>query len=201
MNYKNIIFALAGLVLIWTGVGAILSATSRHTSTPEKVQSLMAKSPWLDGHDSSEEARRKHLGAIIAQVNMLDFDQRRQMREGRETSQRFFDSLSKEEKARFLEATVEQHFKSVMKAFNKMTPDERRKVVDQARNEMQKNQRDGRDMEKLKAEDEKVFEGVVEKGLSAYYQDASAETKMDLAPLMEEMQQRIRGFRGGGGLK
>jgi hypothetical protein len=66
-------------------------------------------------------------------------------------------------------------------------------VVEQARTDMQRNQRD--DMEKLKAEDEKVFDAVVEKGLSAYYQDASADTKMDLAPLMEDMQQRIRGFR------
>lgn len=194
MNYKNIIFALAGLVLIWTGVGAILHATSKHTSTPEKVHSLMATSPWLDGRDVSEQARRKHVDEVIAQVNRLDFEQRRQMRDERESGRRFFDSLTKEEKARFLEETVEQHFKSVMKAFNKMSPEERRKVVDQARNEMQKNQPDGRDMEKLKAEDEKVFEAVVEKGLSAYYQDASAETKMDLAPLMEEMQQRIRGF-------
>ena len=80
-----------------------------------------------------------------------------------------------------------------MKAFNQMTPEERRKVVNQARADMQKNQREGRNMERLQAEDEKVFESVVEKGLSAYYQDASAETKMDLAPLMEEMQQRMEG--------
>lgn len=195
MNYKNLLFALAGLVLIWTGVGAVLHATSKHTSTPQKVHSLMATSPWLDGKDASEKVRRQHLDEVIAQVNRLDFEQRRQMREERETSQRFFDSLTKEEKAKFVQETVEQHFKSVMKAFNKMSPEERRKVVDQARNEMQKNQRDGRDMEKLKEEDEKVFETVVEKGLGAYYQEASAETKMDLAPLMEEMQQRIRGFR------
>ncbi len=194
MNFKNQIFALAGLVLIWTSVGAILRATSKHTSTPEKVHSLMGSSPWLDGKDVSDPERRKLVGQIITQVNMLDYQQRRQMREDREISRRFFDSLTKEEKARFLEETVEQHFKSVMKAFNKMAPEERRKVVDQARNEMQKNPSDGRGMEKLKAEDEKVFERVVEKGLSAYYQDASADTKMDLAPLMEEMQQRIRGF-------
>ena len=87
---------------------------------------------------------------------------------------------------------MENHFKSVMKAFNQMKPDERKRVVEQARTDMQRNQRD--DMEKLKAEDEKVFDSVVEKGLGAYYQDASADTKMDLAPLMEDMQQRIRGF-------
>jgi hypothetical protein len=51
-------------------------------------------------------------------------------------------------------------------------------------------------MRRLQKEDEKVFENVVEKGLGAYYEEATAETKMDLAPLMEEMQQRMRGFGG-----
>ena len=89
---------------------------------------------------------------------------------------------------------MEQHFKSVMKAFNQMPRDERRKLVDQAMKDMQREQPDGRNMERLKKEDEKVFETVVEKGLGAYYEDASTETKMDLAPLMEQMQQRLRGF-------
>ena len=51
-------------------------------------------------------------------------------------------------------------------------------------------------MRRLEEEDKKVFENVVEKGLGAYYEEANADTKMDLAPLMEEMQQRMRGFGG-----
>ena len=81
-----------------------------------------------------------------------------------------------------------------MKAFNKMPREERQKLVQQSMNDMKKSENDDRNMKKLKEEDEKVFETVVEKGLGSYYQDASAETKMDLAPLMEQMQQRLRGF-------
>jgi hypothetical protein len=66
----------------------------------------------------------------------------------------------------------------------------------QARRDMQRENPDDRNMERLRREDEQVFENVVEKGLGAYYEEASAETKMDLAPLMEEMQQRMRGFGG-----
>ena len=79
-----------------------------------------------------------------------------------------------------------------MKAFNAMGREERQKLVAQAMKDGERNE--GRNMDKLRQEDEQVFERVVEKGLGAYYQDASAETKLDLAPLMEQMQQRLRGF-------
>lgn len=199
MNFKNLLFVISSLALIWAGVAAVLRATEKHTSTPEKVNSLMATAPWLDGAPATGEARKKYLDDIIANVNRLDFDQRRTMREeGRDIGQRFFDSLTKEERGRFLEETIEHHFKSVMKAFNQMPRDERQRLVKQSMNDMNRNQPDGSNMEKLKRDDEEVFDKVVEKGLGAYYEDASAETKLDLAPLMEQMQQRLRGFGGNG---
>lgn len=199
MNLKNILFALSSLVLIWAGVAAVLRATERHTSTPEKVNALMAAAPWLEGPPLADDARKKYLDDVIANVNRLDFDQRRSMREeGRDVGQRFFDSLTREERARFLEETIEQHFKSVMKAFNQMPREERQRLVRQSMADMNRDRPDGRNMERLKRDDEQVFEKVVEKGLGAYYEDASAETKLDLAPLMEQMQQRLRGFGGNG---
>lgn len=197
MNSKPLLIALLAIAAIWGAVAAVMKATEKHTSTPEKVKDLMATAPWLEDENLDEASRKKHLDEVIAHVNRLDFDQRRQAREGdREVGQRFMESLTKEERGRFLEETVEQHFKSVMKAFNQMTREERQRIVAQARKDMQRDNVDGQNMRKLEAEDEKVFENVVEKGLGAYYQDASAETKMDLAPLMEEMQQRMRGFGG-----
>ncbi len=197
MNSRTLLFALLGIGSIWIAVAGVLQLTSKHTSTPDKVIAVMVTSPWLKDENAtvSDADRQKRLDDVIAQVNLLDFDQRKQLRDdGQDVTKRFMDSLTKEEKGRFLEKTVEQHFKSVMKAFNQMQPEERRRMVEQARGDMQRNQPDGRNMENLKKEDEKVFQNVVEKGLGAYYEDASAETKLDLAPLMEEMQQRMRGF-------
>lgn len=199
MNFKNLLFALSALVLIWAAVGVVMSATARHTSTPERVNSLMAAAPWLKDAPSSDGERKKYLTEIIANVNRLDFNQRRTMREeGRDVGQQFFESLTKEERTRFLEETVAQHFKSVMKAFNQMPREERQKLVKQAMDDMNRDQPDGRNMERLKQEDAKVFEKVVETGLGSYYEGASVETKLDLAPLMEQMQQRLRGFGGPG---
>jgi hypothetical protein len=195
MRFRNILFALSALVLIWSGVAAVMQATEKHTSTPEKVIGLVDRSPWLNGGSISDEARRKHIDEVIASVNLLDFDQRKQMRENdRDKWQAFMNSLTKEERAHFLTETVEQHFKSMMKAFNQMSHEERQKIVDQSLKDMRRQDADGRNMDRLQKEDEQVFHQVVEKGLGAYYEDASADTKLDLAPLMEQMQQRMRGF-------
>jgi Holliday junction resolvase RusA-like endonuclease len=197
MTPRNILFVLSSLVLIWSGVGAVMRLTANHVSSPEKVQALMANSPWLDGKYVSDAERKKHLDEIIANVNRLDFEQRRSMHDNdREGGQRFFESLTKEERSHFVKETVEHHFKNVMKAFNQMSREERQKVVKQALNDMKKNNSDDQNMQRLKKDDEQVFETVVEKGMSAYYEDASTETKLDLEPLMEAMQQRIRGMPG-----
>jgi hypothetical protein len=197
MRVRNILFALSALVLIWTGVAAIMHATEKHTSSPEKVIKLVDDSPWLNGNDVSDAERQKHIDSVIASVNLLDFDQRKQMRQNdQEKWQAFMNSLSKEERTRFLQETVEQHFKSLMKAFNQMSHEERQKIVDQSLKDMKRQDAEGRNMDRLQQEDEKVFQSLVEKGLGTYYEDASAATKMDLAPLMEQMQQRMRGFPG-----
>ncbi len=197
MRSKPLLFGLCALILIWGAVVVVMRATDQHTSTPEKVTAAMEKSPWLmdETKDIPVSERQEHIDGVIAQVNLLDFEQRRSMRETNQAaSQRFFQSLTPEEKSHFLQETVENHFKSVMKAFNKMDPEERKRLVKSAQKDVERNRVEGQNMEKLKEEDEKAFEVMVEKGLGAYYETASAETKMDLAPLMEEMQQRIRGF-------
>ncbi|WP_050024862.1 hypothetical protein [Verrucomicrobium sp. BvORR034] len=199
MSSRTLLVTLLALVAIWGAVAAVMNATDKHTSTPEKVLNLMAGASWLQegASDLSEAERRKQMEATIAQMNLLDFDQRRQMREdGQDVSDRYFNSLSKEEKSYFLEQTVEQHFKSVMKAFNAMSPEDRRKAVERARADMKRNQGDQRGMERMQKEDAQAFEKMVEKGMGAYYEEASAETKMDLAPLLEEMQQRLRSMPG-----
>jgi 7-keto-8-aminopelargonate synthetase-like enzyme len=84
----------------------------------------------------------------------------------------------------------------MMKAFNQMSREDRKKAVDKALVDMKRNNADDRNMDKLRQDDQQVFETVVEKGLSAYYEDASTETKLDLEPLMEQMQRRLRGMPG-----
>ena len=194
MNLRALLVTVSALVLIWTAVAAVMRATESRTSTPEKVLNLMNTAPWLDGKEISDAGRKKRLDDIIDQVNHLDYDQQHMMEQDsdREIRKRFHESLTKNEQQRFIQETVEHHFRSVMKAFNKMTREDRQHIIDQAMKDMDRNPEGRTNMEKLKEEDQKVFDTVVEKGLSAYYQDANTQTKLDLEPLMERMQARLQ---------
>ena len=47
----------------------------------------------------------------------------------------------------------------------------------------------------MEEDDKEIFDKVVNSGMRAYYQEADADVKLDLAPLMEEMQARMQGLR------
>lgn len=198
MNGKVLLITLGALLAIWGAVAGVMRLTDKHTTTPEKVLSLMAATPWLTDPNlqMNDADRRAYIDKVAAQVNLLDFEQRKRMRgeDDERQARAFMDSLTEDEQGHFMKETVEQHFKSMMKAFNQMTPEERRRIVTQARKDMERNQVEGQNMERLQERDEKVFQQLVDKGLGAYYEEASAETKMDLAPLMEEMQKRMHGM-------
>src|SRR2546421_12525254 len=115
MNLRPLLIALLAIGAIWGAVAAVMGLTAKHTSTPEKVRELMSAAPWLENENLDEAARRKYLDDVIARVNQLDFDQRRQSREGDpDIGRRFMESLTMAERHHFMEETVEQHFKSVM---------------------------------------------------------------------------------------
>lgn len=196
-NSKIWMLALAVLAVVWAVVAAVMHVTDSQTSSPEKVIGLMGTAPWLENASVGEKARHEHLEEVITKLNMLGFDERRQMREdGQEIVDRFFASLKPDEQKEFVNRTVERHFQAVMKGLNAMKPDERKQMVDRIRRDMKQQRGDGAQGRRLQEQDEEVYEEIVSKGIESYYRDASAATKMDLAPILEDFQSRMQ--RPGG---
>jgi hypothetical protein len=52
------------------------------------------------------------------------------------------------------------------------------------------------EMERAQQMDEALLTKISREGMRAYFEKASAETKMDLAPLMEAMNETMQGLRG-----
>jgi hypothetical protein len=51
-------------------------------------------------------------------------------------------------------------------------------------------------MERAREMDDKLLTKISEEGMRAYFDKASADTKLDLAPLMEAMNEVMQGLRG-----
>jgi hypothetical protein len=103
----------------------------------------------------------------------------------------FFRSLTPDEQTRFLDLTLPTGFKQMMDALNKMEPEKRKRFVEKSLAEMR--QREGE--ERPEAGDDPNVGKIVDQGLRSFYSEASADVKMDVAPLIEQMQKNLQGFR------
>lgn len=176
---------LAGLAALWVVVYAIASIAGGMKPTAEKVEAYQRKNPLSATEDPEE--RRRIIETMAGMLNRMDSSEAARLAERAEDDPRrdFFREMSPEEQFYFLERRVGRAFQQMMESFNEMEREERREIVDRAIRQM----REGRGGPSgLEEQDPEVVERIAEAGFRAYYADASAETKIDLAPLMEEMQ-------------
>ena len=173
---------------VWLVAGGTIWWVHHARPTPESLRRYVETHP-LEGQ--SEHERAKRIEAVADRLNGLEFEARQEMRGGRRLDG-FFKSLTPAEQMRFLDLTLPAGFKQMMEAFNKMEPEKRKKFVDKALEEMKQHEGENPEMpEKLDANAEKM----INQGLKSFYSEASAETKMDLSPLLEQMQKNLQGLR------
>jgi hypothetical protein len=175
------------LAAVWLIAGGVIFLTRQARPTPESLAKLVEKQQ-LDGQTASQRAEA--IQEVADQLNGLSYEQRREVRLSRKLDG-FFRGLTAEEQARFLDLTLPSGFKQMMDAFNKMEPEKRKKFVERALTEMK--EREGEEPT-AGSEDPNVGK-IIDQGLRSFYSDASAEVKMDMAPLIEQMQKNLQGFR------
>jgi hypothetical protein len=181
---RTLWFKVAALLIaVWVVAGGVMWWMAHSKPTPEKLAAYLAANP-LEGKPPA--TRGKAIEKVAAQLNGLSYDERREMRMGRKLDG-FFRSLNPAEQSRFLDLTLPTGFKQMMDAFNKMDAERRKKFVERTLNEMQKDEGDG-----APPIDDPHVQKIVQQGLRSFYSDASADVKMDFAPLLEQMQKNLQ---------
>ncbi|MEO5917550.1 MAG: hypothetical protein ABIS50_25195 [Luteolibacter sp.] len=197
------VFITAALVLIavWACVWGIRAYAGTRKITAELVNREVADAKFADwsaqknAADSAEAARReKELRKIAGLVNRLDFQEREKNRENR-TGENFFRKLSPGEKGLFIDLTIVESMSRFMEAMDAMKPDQRKKFVEQGLKEIQ-NGKTGADMARADELGADLLDKISEEGMKAYFEKSSTDTKLDLAPLMEAMNEQMQGLRG-----
>lgn len=178
------VLLLAG---IWLVVGGIMMWARSAKPTPDSIAKYL-DTHSLDGRSPSE--RKEIIENFAGQLTRLDFDERRETRMAKRPDQ-FFKFLTPEEQAHFIDLTVPSGFKQMMEALNKMTPAKRAEFVGRALSDMRREREEGGEPPP-KLDDPNV-QKIVNTGLKSFFSEASPETKMDLAPLIEEMQRNLSG--------
>lgn len=184
---------LAAIALVWALAWGLMRWAGAARATPEKVVAFVEANPLSAIEDPDE--RLRVIGQLADMLNALDPADLRELEERAVADPRreAFEGMTPEEQLFFLERRVGRAFQQMMQSFNDMDREERKRIVDRSLKQMREDR--GRPA-RLEETDPEIAERITEAGLKAYYEDANAETKLDLAPLLEEMQRSMTMMRG-----
>ena len=198
---RALLWAVTAIVGIWLVAWGGYRFFGHLKVTAEKVKAYV-ESVELSKLSGAERA--KALRDLADMLNRLSYEERQRLRLER-TAGRWFDQMTEEEKSQFIEATMPTGFKQMITAFEELPEEKRRLAVNNA-------------MRRLREQRERMASGegggqgtngppvspeleakVRSIGLKSFYSESSAQTKAELAPLLEELQRTMesgRAFRG-----
>ena len=186
-------FAALGLLGVWLVLGAGWLVSNRSKATAEKVAAYMHKN---DLSKLAPEQRARALGELARQVAVLPIEERRKTRMD-EAWEKWFDEMTESEKGAFIETTLPSGFKQMLASFEQLPEEKRRKAVNDALRDLRKAREAALNDEPSELRinrsrspelSEELQQKVVKIGLQAFYTESSAQTKAELAPVLEEMQ-------------
>jgi hypothetical protein len=189
------------LAVVWACVWGVRAYAGSKKITAERVNRAVAEAnfgDWSAGPPTAASAeaerRQKELRTIATLVNRLDFQEREKNRENR-AGENFFRKLAPEEKSLFIDLTIVESMGRFMESLDSMKPEQRKKFVEQGLKEIN----EGRTQSEMASADElgaDLLDKISQQGMKAYFEKSSSDTKLDLAPLMEAMNETMQGLRG-----
>lgn len=196
---RILIQAVVALALVWAVVAGVRAIAGSKRVTAEKVSEKIAEvnlEDWSEGVPPGAvlSEREDQIREIAYMYNKLDFAERDEARQER-IGEEFFRRMAPDEKEMFVEMTVETSMKNMMRALDVMNADERRKIVEDGLREIESGQTEA-NIRRAEELSEDMLARITEEGVSAFFEETSAEAKLDLAPLMEAMDGVLKGLRG-----
>ena len=199
---KPVLYAVAALLLVWLIAFVGYSIAAHYKVTPEKVAAYLRTTNLSK---LSPGDREKALRELARKMNTLSAEDRRKARLDGQFAP-WFQEMTEEEKGRFIDETMPSGFKQMLASFEQLPVEKRKKAIDDALRNMRKtrDQADTQDgpggesgsqtnrMGELSPDLQKK---VVQIGLKSFYSESSAQTKAELAPVLEEMQRLMENGR------
>jgi hypothetical protein len=199
-RFRFAVWAVVSIVAIWLVAMAGRWYLETRKVTAEKVRAYVEA---VDFNKLAGDARAWALKNLEDKLNALSYEERQKLR-GDKLMKDWFANMTEEEKAEFIEATMPTGFKQMIGAFEQMDEAKRKSMIDIAmvnlrgQNAVRNPAMRGTNAPPpISPELEAKIRTI---GLNTFYSQSSAQTKAELAPLLEEMQRQMesgRMMRGG----
>jgi len=191
---RFLVWAVASLVGIWLAAWAGHWYFESFKMTTAKVRAYVES---VSFSKLAGAARVKALKELEDKLNALSYEQRQRL-QLEHVVDGWFAQMTEEEKSQFIEATLPTGIKQMIDAFQQLPEDKRQRLIDNA-------------MKNLRAADNRNPNGsgtnssppispeleakIRTIGLKSFYSQSSAETKAEVAPLLEELQRQMQSGR------
>jgi hypothetical protein len=174
--------------------------------TAEKVRAYMES---VDFASLTGEARSRAIKELEDKLNSLSYEERQRLRL-QHLVDTWFNEMTEAEKSQFVEATMPTGFKQMISAFEQLPDDKRRRLIDNTLNNLRN--ADSRSMRGGQQNSTNAPTGaggtnappiispqletqIRNIGLKTFYSQSSAETKAEVAPVLEELQHQMQNGR------
>ena len=171
---------------VWIVAGSVILWTRAARPTPASLEAYIEKNSL---ESLAPTQRAEVIDKVASQLNKLNFDQRQELRKTK-VDRRLFEQMTAEERKRFLDLTLPEGFRQLMLALNKMDPAKRKKIVQRALDDIEKEQ-----PEATERIDRVEVQKMISQGMDAFYSEASADVKLDFAPVIEQLQRATQNMR------
>jgi hypothetical protein len=203
---RFITYAVAAIVGIWVLAMAGHWYFQSLTMTADKIQAYVNS---IDFRQLTGDARARALKELEDKLNALSYDERQKLRM-QHLIDGWFSQMTEAEKGQFLEATLPTGFKQMITAFQQLPDDKRRRLIDNTMRNLENgsggpgprrtmggtnappNSINGTNSAPISPELESKIRSI---GLNTFYSQSSAETKAELAPVLEELQHQMESGR------
>ncbi len=202
---RFLIGAVAAIVGIWVLAMAGHWYFQSLTMTADKIQAYVNS---VDFAQLTGDARARALKELEDKLNALSYEERQKLRM-QHLIDDWFSQMTEAEKGQFLEATLPTGFKQMINAFQQLPDDKRRRLIDNTMRNLENGGGNGRrrstggtnappnnisgtNSAPISPELESKIRSI---GLNTFYSQSSAETKAELAPVLEELQHQMESGR------
>ena len=198
-RWRPVVFSGIAVLVVWvTAMVGYAIAKNAHM-TADKVK---AYAESVDLGKLAGEARAKALRRLADMINALSLDERRKARLDR-VSFDWMEAMTEEEKAAFIDATMPTGFKQMLTSFEQLPEEKRRRTIDDAVRRLREAQVKLRGAEGdanpgtngAPALSKELQDKIRKIGLQTFYSQSSAQTKAELAPVLEELQRVMESGR------
>ena len=198
-HHRRLMVGAGALLLaIWAASWIAYCQARNAIVTADKVR-LCLQSVHLGNLTPAERARA--LRDLAVQVNALSREERRKTWLLADWTA-WQTQMSEREKAAFMNSTVPAGLDQMLTAFDKLSPVQRQRTIDESVRRLQEARSPAAPeralaglppvlSDELAVISPELRQNLVSLGLETYYRQTSAQSKADLAPLLEEMQRTM----------